>query len=175
MLRIMLLLDGSVQSDDNLFIWQDIDVRHYYSWLEARGYIVKVSGSSNLKEHGYVRFLQNDIGRIRKNDDKCIYVGSFPSRYVKMIHLETGGETLNWSVTGELEVDRMLSKLASFGEHGASLVETILTLIRNVDVGRQVIRAVKNISSYELVPNRHDIVGFHPSWLSRVVVPDLSL
>jgi hypothetical protein len=167
--------DGSVNSDDNLIIWKNIDVQNYYDWLGERGYEVKDKGSSNLREHGYARFLQNDIGRVDKHVDKSIFIGAFDSRYPKQIHLETGGEVLNWNITGELDVDRMISKLGSYGAYGAELVESTLYAIRNVEKGRQVIRAIQNMADYSVEPVRQDIVGFHPGWLTKVKLPEISL
>jgi hypothetical protein len=169
------VVDGSVQSDDNAILWRDLDVPDYYKWLGDHGYAVKEKGSSNLNEHGYMRFLQNDIGRIKKGFDESVYVGAFDSRYPKMIHLETGGDVLNWIITEDLEVDRMISKLGSFGEHGTEMVEAILNLIRNNKVGRRVIRGIQNMSDFDVVSKRRDIVGFHPSWLTKVILPDTTL
>jgi hypothetical protein len=170
------LLHGTYQSDDNLAVWANIDHDDYFKYLGDRGYPIKVSGSSNYREHGYVRFLQNDIGRIKLNNDKVIFVGAFDSRLPKMIHMETGGEGItDWVITKNIEVDRMVSKLSSFGEEGIEYVEAILSAIRDNSLGNEVIHAIKNINSYDITSVRREHVGFNPAWLARVRVPDTNI
>lgn len=168
------LIDGSVASDDNMMFWENLDIASYFAFLESVGYPVKLSGSSSLSDHGYVRFLQNDVGRILKEDDKCIYVGAYDSRYPKLIHMETGGDTMVWETTGDVEVDRIVSKLGSFGEYGQEMVQAILGFVRSNEVGRRVISAISNIDTFDIESRRRDVVGYHPSWLASVVLPDIS-
>lgn len=169
--------DGSVNSDDNIIAWEDMDFRRYAQMCKDIGYPVKEQGSTNLEVDGSIRFLQVDVGPVRKEDDKSTFIGALDSRYPKFIHFETGGETMLWTVTENLEVDRILSKLGSFGEYGSEYAECILDIVRDNEYGKKAIRAIADIDMLEhrIESQRRDLVGFHPSWLRKVVLPDIRL
>jgi len=181
------ILSATNLSDDSIMFVINLDPEDINSYLKEFGLEIKVKDSFNFMVHKIVEFLKVLVGYVLKDSTKT-FIGDPTSRYVKIAHSEREIEqSLEdpedyeadvrgiYRVTGDIEVDALISKLASFGNSASIIVYTILRIIKNTKLGRSVILAISHIdpsAAYELY--RSDVpFGFNPAWLGTLEVQAL--
>jgi hypothetical protein len=181
------LVAFTVLSDDSLFWWIGFDMKLAVECLSAYGYTIKQSQSFVYSRDKIVAFLKVLIGYVH-DESSIIFVGDYQSRYVKLAHSEREIEQdeverekykadVNgiYEVTGDIELDSFISKLASFGSEGSTAVMEILRIVKDTALGRQAIKAIMSLSGddqYNLY--RSDVLfGFRPNWLAGLPVQGL--
>lgn len=181
------LVAFTVLSDDSLFWWIGFDMKLAIEAVEYYGYKIKESQSFIYSRDKIVAFLKVLIGYIH-DEAKIDYVGDYQSRYVKLAHSEREIEQDIkdkekykaqiqgiYEITGDIEIDSLISKLASFGKAGSTAVLEILRIIKDTALGRQVIKVILSMSDeerYDLY--RSDVLfGFKPNWLASLPVQGL--
>lgn len=175
------------QSDDSISWWIGFDIKMMNKYLKYYGMSVKDEASYDYARDGYVGFLRVDCGYVLQDGLKT-FVGNLISRYYKLCHserpIEQDIDDPNkydadvkglFKVTGKIEPDALISKLSSFGSSGEAFVLSILDVIKETSLGREIIMIISGLESnrvYELY--REDVLfGFNPAWLAGLKVLDL--
>jgi hypothetical protein len=181
------LLCFTVLSDDSLFWWIGFDLKLAVECLEVYGYKIKESASYIFSRDKIVSFLKVLVGYVFDMNHK-VYVGDFQSRYVKLAHSEREIEQdlVNkdkfkadiigiYKVTGDIEIDSLISKLASFGSEAGAVIMEVLRIIKDTALGQSVIKVIlgmRDDERYELY--RSDVTaGFRPNHLAKLPVQGL--
>lgn len=178
-----MLADVNLSDDD--IIWAiGLTAKDYAKSMLEYGFIIKESASYDSSVNPIIGFLKVDMGPIMK-DSVIAYLGNIQSRYYGFAHsereIEKDPRVVDpnirdvWMVTGVVEVDAVISKLASFGSHGKPFVYEILRMIKDTDLGQRVILAISAIEpNAEYTLYRQDIeISFPPNWLSELDLTDL--
>jgi hypothetical protein len=181
------LIAFTVLSDDSLFWWHGFDMKLAIECVEKYGYEIKQSQSFVYSRDKVIAFLKVLVGYVH-DEDNIIFVGDYQSRYVKLAHSEREIEQdevkrekfkadVNgiYEITGNIELDSFISKLASFGSNGSAAVMEILRIVKDTALGRQAIKAIMGLGDedqYNLY--RSDVLfGFRPNWLAGLPVQGL--
>ena len=176
-------LGGTVLSDDNLGWYLNFDERKYLNYAKFVGMEIDKKRSFMYSRDKIVSFLKVLVGYVTRVEMKG-YIGDPQSRYYGLAHSERemvgqfDDKELKadlkqlYKVTGDIEIDAMISKLGSFAESGAALVEEILEAVKDTLLGRDVIQAIANMPvDEELIPYRIDMyISFSPGWLRKLNV-----
>jgi hypothetical protein len=174
-------------ADDSIMAVSNITLSSMNDYLEPFGLSIKETDSFSFKRDRIVGFLKVLIG-VLDPTNVIKYFGDPQSRYYGLAHSERAIEQdikdpNNYKadvkgvyrITGEIELDSFISKLASFGKQGEFQVRKILELVKDTNLGRKAILAISGLSSksgYELY--REDVaLGFNPSWMVGLQVLDL--
>lgn len=185
--RFAVVLVSITLSDDSLMGNIGITSKCIAKYLERYGMKIKLEESHDYAQDHYVGFLKVDVGYMLRGGTKS-FIGNPTSRYYKIAHSERQIEQdlkdlENWDadvrgvykVTGNIEIDALVSKLASFGSEASSIVFGILKLIKDTALGKDAILAISHMkpkTEYELY--RSDVpLGFNPAWLRTLPVQEL--
>lgn len=181
------ILAASLLSDDSIVYVINITPKDVNDYLKEYGLYIKLDESYQYSRDFIIGFLKVYVGYIL-GDGTVNYVGDPVSRYYGMAHSEreieqdlkdpdeSEGDTRGvWAVTGDIELDAFISKLASFGDQGSAIVYAILNLVKDTALGKSAILAISALKPRDdIQPYRSDVpVGFHPSWLANVPVLEL--
>lgn len=173
-------------SDDDIIFTLGLTPEIIDKYLKRFGLKIKVDESFNYKEHPIVGFLKVLVGYILKDGSKSV-IGDPISRYYGLAHSERLIEqevgSIDFSadvrgiyrVTGIVEVDALISKLASFGSEAAAVVRVICEIIKDTDLGQKTILAISRLKADgNYLPYRDDLdISFPPNWLATLDVADL--
>jgi hypothetical protein len=174
-------------SDDSLGFVIGLTPEMIGEYLSTYGLSIKKEASYNYDEYPFVGFLKVDIGKIFRSGD-LTFLGNLTSRYYGLAHQEREIEQdlrkLDrykadvrgiWKVTGNIEIDALISKLASYGSSGRVFVRYILEMIKDTDLGRDTILAISRIKANSLYESyRDDLhISFPPNWLADIDATDL--
>lgn len=184
-------------ADDCIIFTIGLTSKMVNDYLQPYGLSIKMDESYDFRKHGLVEFLKVFAGKVFKaNSDNTdnpqgfySILGDPLSKYYGMAHQEReieqelGSDDFRadtrgiWHVTGVVEIDAFISKLASFGSEGGPLVRVILEIVKDTDLGQKVILALSQLSSNGLYkPYREDLeISFPPNWLATLQVADLLL
>jgi hypothetical protein len=176
------ILDVMDQSDDSVEIVINWDMDDHDKWLNQYGLKVKVEESFDYQRDKVGIYLKTLFGRVMKGERNLI-MGEPQSKYLGLAHSEreitpenVDREVGVWNITGEIQVDMVLSKFASFGPEGEPLIMEILELVKNTKFGMKLIMAIHHINpatQYKLY--RVDVAASlsNPAWLGRMQVLNL--
>jgi hypothetical protein len=172
-------LGGTVLSDDNLGWYINFNEYKYLDYAKQVGLEIDKDKSSLYSRDHIVSFLKVLVGYVLKSSMKS-YIGDPQSRYYGLAHSEremvgqfdedelSAGFRDLWRVTGDIEVDAFISKLGSFAEPGAPLVEDILRVVKDTPLGLKTIQAISDMTDQGVEPYRRDLfISFGPLWLAR--------
>jgi hypothetical protein len=181
------LIAFTVLSDDSLFWWHGFSMKLAVECLANYGYEIKQSQSFVYSRDKVIAFLKVLVGYVHDKNN-IIFVGDYQSRYAKLAHSEREIEQdevkrekykadVNgiYEITGDIELDSFLSKLASFGSEGSAVVMEILRIVKDTALGRQAIKAIMSLRGEDLYNlYRSDVLfGFRPNWLAGLPVQGL--
>jgi hypothetical protein len=172
------LLSACVLSDDNLGWWVNFNEEAYIDYCDSLGLEIKSEASSKFSRDKMVIFLKNLVGYVL-SDGSRQFMGDPVSRYLGLVHSENpqSGDRIvperdSWVITGDAELDALLSKLASFAAPGAPFVLAILKAVSSTQLGMRTVMFLHNPRFEAAQPYRTDLaVGFHPSWLEGIRPP----
>ena len=176
-------LGGTVLSDDNLGWYLNFDETKYLKYAKYVGMEIDKKRSFKYSRDRIVSFLKVLVGYVTQSQT-ITYIGDPQSRYYGLAHSER--EMIGqfddkemkadvkhiYKVTGDIEIDAFISKLGSFAETGAVLVENILEAVKDTLLGQKVILAISEMSvDGEYLPYRIDLfTSFGPKWLTKLDV-----
>jgi hypothetical protein len=172
----VILLGGSVLSDDSLFYWIGFQLKWMSEYLKQYGLRIKETDSFLYSRDFIVEFLKVLIGYVLR-DKGIVVVGDPISRELGFLHSEKDVEEELYDndlkgvyeITGDIEVDSGTSKAASYNVDGKDLVYVKLQSISDTPLGRKIIRAIDDMDPYRVRPYRSDVVvSFPPHWMKRV-------
>jgi len=188
--RFVKILAATNLSDDSIVFAIGLTPQDINNFLKQYGLSIKVDESYLYSKDYMIGFLKVYVGYCMRDGGKS-YVGDPISRYYGIAHSERDIEKdVNeiedithadvkglWNVTGVVEVDAFLSKLASYGKPASAIVLTVLKIVKDTTLGRDAILAISRITANsKFKPYREDLeVGFNPSWLSALPVQELLL
>jgi hypothetical protein len=170
-------------SDDS--VWSIVtekgfDFEDFAKWLSQYGLKIKPDASFSYYSSGIGIFLRTLFGDVREGEDLCV-MGEPMSKYLGLCHSERAITPENvdkepgvWNITGDVQVDMGLSKLASLGPYGAPLVVETLELTKDTRFGQKCMLAIHGMKKanrrYKLY--REDVaVGLSdPAWLADLAV-----
>jgi hypothetical protein len=181
------LVAYTVLSDDSLFWWSGFDMKLAIECLDYYGYKIKETASYVYSRDKIVGFLKVLVGYVFDADAK-VFVGDFQSRYVKLAHSEREieqdlvdstkykADVIGiYNITGDIEIDSFISKLASFGSEAGAAILEVLRIVKDTTLGRSVIKVIMGMrddGQYELY--RPDVVaGFRPDHLAKLPIQGL--
>lgn len=173
-------------SDDDIIFTIGLTPELIDTYLRKFGLKIKVDESFNYFERPIVGFLKVLVG-YSSVDGAKIVIGDPVSRYYGLAHSEreieqeVGSMDFKadvrgiYQITGVVEVDAFLSKLASWGSEGKAVVRTICEIVKNTDLGQKAILAISRLKvDGDYKPYRDDLdISFPPNWLAGVDVADL--
>ena len=176
-------LGGTVLSDDNLGWYLNFNEHEYLSYAKEVGMQIDKDRSFRFSRDKVVSFLKVLVG-YATSSSAVSYIGDPQSRYYGLAHSERemvgqfddkemkGDLRHIYRVTGDIQIDAFISKLGSFAETGAALVEQILGAVKDTLLGRKVIQAIIEMSiDGEYLPYRIDLfTSFSPTWLAKLDV-----
>jgi hypothetical protein len=183
------ILAACLLSDDSIVFTIGMGPEDVNEYLETFGLKIKVEESYDYAKHHIVGFLKVLVGYPVRGSG-ITAIGDPVSRYHGIAHSEREIEQdLSkledfkadvkgvWYVTGKIDVDAFISKLASFGNQASIIVMAILKIVKDTTLGKETILAISNIDpSASYTPYRSDVpVGFDPAWLGNVPVQELLL
>jgi len=184
------ILAATNLSDDSIVFAIGLTPEDINEFLAPFGLEIKVGESYLYSRDQMIGFLKVYIGYVMRDGAKS-YIGDPISRYYGLAHSErdieedvNGEEDIThadvkglWNVTGVVKVDACISKLASYGELASQIVLSILKIVKDTALGRDVILAISRIKPDSVFkPYREDLdVGFSPTWLSALPVQELLL
>jgi hypothetical protein len=169
-------------SDDSLEYTIGFDMIEFNKWLNDFGLQVKVEESFDYQRDRIGIFLKTLFGEVLKGGSLGI-LGEPQSKYLGICHSEREITPENvdrdvgvWNITGNIQVDMALSKLASLGPTGQSLIMVFLNLVKGTRFGRDLILAISEIDTsrvYKLY--REDVAASlsDPAWLGNMPVLNL--
>jgi hypothetical protein len=181
------ILGLSVLSDDDIVYAIGITVEDIVEYLEQYGLTIKIHDSFVYSRDKIVSFLKVLIGHVFDGVAPT-YVGDMITRYTALAHSERDiekeiskgddssitNEPGVYNITGDVELDSFLSKLASFSSNGRILVRAILEFVKDTDLGRRAIVAISQMDKFDAESYRTDVLtGFPPAWLGSLDVLDL--
>jgi hypothetical protein len=183
------ILALTVLSDDDIGFVIDMTSHDMQKYGEKYGLVVKSSDSYDFIECPIVFFLKVGVGRVLTTNENT-YIGDVQTKYYGLLHSERDVDEDErfvdplkdppnikgvYRVTNEIDVDRLLSKLASFGAPGLPFARQVLEAIKNEDLGRKAILAISTLDStatYEMY--RDDVlINFSVVVLSDLEIQDL--
>lgn len=177
-----------VLSDDSLIKWSEGFVfSEYQEYSQAVGLKIKDSHSDLLLD-GFVEALKVLVGLIGNINDKVdrtlayIFCGNPHSRLHGLAQMERGLNDHGYEISGDDEIDALISKLASLGSAAQPVMVQVLSwVVDDREFGNAIIRTVLNIkteSGGELVavPIDEDLVfSFHPRVVKDAFETNISL
>jgi len=189
--KVYRILANTNQSDDSIVFVIGITTEEMVEVLEPYGLIIKSDESSDLDKHGYVTFLQMDLGWVLRNQPlgekgrmKPIFIGNLVSRYPKMAHSErdmskddsvSGMESV-FEITSDRNVNSVLSKLSSGGPASIDIwILPVLRIVKDTVSGAKILGAIKDIDPNAWYEHYRDDVAFglNPSFLGQIDVREL--
>jgi hypothetical protein len=169
-------------SDDSVEFAIGFIMDKFNDWLSDYGLTVKVEESFSYQRDRIGIFLKTLFGEVLKGKISSI-MGEPQSKYLGICHSEREITPENvdrdvgvWNITGDIQVDMTLSKLASLGPSGESLIMVFLNLVKGTRFGKNLILAISEIDTsrvYKLY--REDVAASlsDPAWLGNMPVLNL--
>lgn len=141
------------------------------------GHTIKASASCDWSKNPILGFLKMHFGKIFKSEAIAL-IGDMQSRYYSLCHSErdttdkTSSDLRNvWNITGEVETDRVLSKLGSGGPSSKPWVIFFLRRIRGTELGDKVRLAISSHSPNEKFRTYRedlDVTSYPPNWIFTI-------
>jgi hypothetical protein len=178
----VVILDVMNQSDDSAEVVINWDMEDHNKWLNEFGLSVKVEESFDYQRDKIGIYLKTLFGEVL-DSEQLLIMGEPQSKYLGICHSEreitpenVDKEVGVWNITGEIQIDMCLSKLASLGPNGKPLIMEFLNLVKDTKFGSKVLMAIMNIDSsrvYKLY--RIDVAASlsNPAWLGELEVRNL--
>jgi hypothetical protein len=178
----------SVLADDDISFWKDMNFKWFNEYLKDYGLSIKEDETHVYTRDKLVSYLKVILPwPIRGLEDGVYskrFIGDPISRYLGLAHSERETkqdiEDLEdysadirgvWKITGKVELDQFISKIASGGDESAPLVWQELTSLRDTSLVREAILIIPTLDKRDIYPYREDVpVGFHPRWLAKLPV-----
>uniref|UniRef100_A0A2V0R9B1 Uncharacterized protein n=1 Tax=viral metagenome TaxID=1070528 RepID=A0A2V0R9B1_9ZZZZ len=184
------ILALTVLSDDDIGWAINMTSDDMQKFGDKYGLTVKKTDSYDFIDCPIVFFLKVGVGRVLTTAENT-YIGDVQTKYYGLMHSERDVQedeqvvdpmTKNppnikgvYRVTGEVDVDRLLSKLASFGKPGLPFARQVLEAVKDEDLGRKAILAISQLEPdrvYEMY--RDDVlINFSVVVLCDLQVQDL--
>jgi hypothetical protein len=183
------ILALTVLSDDDIGFVINMTSKDMQKYGEKYGLVVKEADSYDFTEVPIVFFLKVGVGRVLCTNENT-YLGDVQTKYYGLMHSERDVEEEQqvvdprkdppnikgvYRVTNEIDVDRLLSKLASLGRPGLPWARQVLEAIKDEDLGRKAILAISQLEPDRVYTMYRDdvLINFSVVVLCDLEVQDL--